>query len=212
MKTIQYPVRKIKLSICVYNLLAWLLWSVASYGQQQGAQPAAPKQMIQNGGMEENPAKTWSFGFFKNQTNNPNGYKFGRSFEAAASGEYSYRISCSAIRSDSAHCFLYQSFSTAGIPVGAKLTLKAKIKTVGLEGKGVSLALRGDKNVDGQGAIVFFLTSEGKDHIGGTHEFEEYTYTVNSFPGNMDYMALLMMYLPGTTGTVYLDDVSLTVN
>lgn len=171
-----------------------------------------PAQLIQNGSMEQNPAKTWGFGFFKNQNNNPNGYTYGQSFEAAASGEHSLKINCNFVKNDTAHCFIYQSIPAGNIPAGSKLTLKGKIKAVNLDGKGVALAIRGDKTVNGQGLVAGFITTEGRTLITGTHEFEDYTLTIDSYPGNMDYIVVMLFYLPGTTGTVYLDDVTLAVN
>ena len=186
-----------------------MLVSLAGYGQQT-AQYQPP--LLKNGGMEQNPAVGWVFNFDKVRPINVNGCTCGQSVEAAAAGEYSLRINCEAVRNDTAHCYLYQSFLPTSIPVGAKLTLKAKIKTVNVQGKGLTLTLRGDKNVNGQGKPVFFVSSEGKTPIKGTNEFEEYSVTLDSYPGNADYLAVLIVYLPGTTGAVYLDDVSVVVN
>lgn len=168
--------------------------------------------LLKNGNMEQNPAQSWVFNLDKVRPTNINGCTWGHSLEAAVSGEYSLKINCEAVRNDTAHCYVYQSFSSAGIPVGAKLTLKAKIKTVNVQGKGASITLRGDKTVNGQGKSIFFVSSDTKTPIKGTNEFEEYSVTLDSYPGNADYLAVLIVYLPGTTGAVYLDDVAVVVN
>lgn len=119
------------------------------------------------------------------------------------------KINCNQVKNDSAYCYFgQQHIATANIPIGAKLTLKAKIKTVNLKGNGLALDIRGDKN----GKPVVFVTTQGKVTINGTKDFTEYSVTLDSYPGGIDNLLIFMEYLRGTTGYVYFDDVSLTVN
>ena len=97
------------------------------------------------------------------------------------------------------------------IPTGAKLTLKAKIKTVNLQGKGVSLAMIGYQSFRNDVKTVFSTSTE-KTPITGTSEFKEYTATLDQYPGNIDYISIYLFYLPKTTGVAYFDDITLTVN
>lgn len=68
--------------------------------------------------------------------------------------------------------------------------------------------LRGDKGEK----TAFFVSTEGKIAITGTKEFTEYNVTLDSFPGNIDNLVFFLVYHPKTTGSVYFDDVSLTIN
>jgi hypothetical protein len=189
------------------------LWSAIAYGQQSPqTTPQLQLPLIKNGNMEQKGGQGWFFGYSGQQNSNPNGYAYDHSIEAAASGEYALRINCKAVKNDSVFCNLNQSFPATAIPMGAKLTLKAKVKTVDMVGKGISLALRGEKIVDGRVTVTFFASTEGKIAIMGTNEFEEYTLIVDKFVGNTDRITMLMIYLPKTIGIAYLDDVSVTVN
>lgn len=170
--------------------------------------PQPLTSLVTNGNVEQQ-LQGWAFNYAKSNQANPNGYDFGFTDETAASPRYSLKINCNQVKNDSSFFSYYQQkLSTKDISVGAKLTLKAKIKTVNLTGNGVSLVLRGDQG----SKTVFFVSTEGKTTITGTKEFTEYNVTVDSFPGNVDNLVLFLVYLPKTTGSVYFDDVSLTTN
>ena len=175
-------------------------------------EPVAPTNLVYNGDMESYPWRDWGFNFGYNQTGNPNGYTNEYAVEAASSPTHSIKIKCNAVKNDTAFCYIGQSFLGATIPVGAKLTLKAKIKTVNIQGTGISIAIRGDSKVNDQTKTTFFTTTQGKTPITGTSDFTEYAATLDSFPASTDYVYIFLLYLPKTTGTAYFDDVSLTVN
>lgn len=164
--------------------------------------------LLTNGNVEQQ-SQNWFFNYDTFHATNPNGFAYGHTNEAASSPQYSLKVNCNAVKQDSAFCFYGQTnipFST--IPVGAKLTLTAKIKPVNLTGQGVSLAIRGDKG----NQVVFFQTTQGKTPITGTSDFKEYSVTLNNYPGSIDNLIVFLVYLPKTTGYVYFDDMSLTVN
>ena len=75
----------------------------------------------------------------------------------------------------------------------------------------MALAMIGYKQIGNKNTIVFFPTTE-KTPITGTNEFKQYTVTVDSYPGNIDIIAVHLFYLPKTTGIVYVDDFSLAAN
>ncbi|GAB3491041.1 hypothetical protein GCM10027341_03540 [Spirosoma knui] len=186
-----------------------LLCSVEGYSQKD---TLANKPLIKNSDMEQVPGTDWNFVVHNSKTPNPNDYKFSHSTEAAASGTHSIKLNCATIKDTLANCFVYQSFSSAPIPVGAKVTLKAKVKTADVKGKGVTVTLRGDKIIDGRGNAVLFISTDGKTPITGTSDFKEYSIVLDKYTGNTDYMAVILSYLPGTTGTAYFDDVTLVIN
>jgi len=183
---------------------------------KKGEDVQPPVQLIINGDIEQTPSLTrsrgdWLFGYYYNLTSNPNGYKAAHTTEAAASGTHSLKIVCDGVKNDTTFCFFEQDIVPTTIAVGSKLTLKAKIKTRDLKGQGVALAMIGYKQIGNKNTIVFFPTTE-KTPITGTNEFKEYTVTVDSYPGNIDIIAVHLFYLPKTTGIVYVDDFSLAAN
>lgn len=175
-----------------------------------------PAQLITNGDFERQPSFTrskedWLFGYYYNLTANPNGYSPAYTSEAAMSGTHSLKISCNTIKNDTTFCFFEQDVNTSTISTGAKLTLKANIKTVNLQGRGVALAMIGYKFNSVRNTIVFFPSTENTP-ITGTNDFREYSVTLPTFPEGVDLIAVHLFYLPKTTGVVYVDDVSLVVN
>ncbi|GAB3037757.1 hypothetical protein [Spirosoma pulveris] len=186
-------------------LLLACTWAISACKKEE---LPAQKPLLTNGDIEQK-IQGWSFGYDTPHPTNPNGYAFGFTSEAASSPQYSLKINCNQVRNDSAFSYYVQnSISMSTIPVGAKLTLKAKIKTA-LVGQGVSIAIRGDK---GNAYGVFFVTTQGKTPITGTQEFTEYSVVLPSYPGGIDNLLVYLVYLPKTTGSVYFDDLSLTVN
>lgn len=180
-------------------------WAINACKQEdiQGQTP-----LLTNGNIEQK-IQGWGFSYDTPNPTNPNGYAFGFTSEAASSPQYSLKINCNQVKNDTAFSYYVQhSIPMSTIPVGAKLTLKAKIKTA-LIGQGVSIAIRGDK---GSMYGVFFVTTQGKTPITGTQEFTEYSVVLPSFPGGVDDLLVYLVYLPKTTGYVYFDDLSLTVN
>lgn len=188
--------------LLILLILAWVL----SACKQEETQPLTP--LVTNGNVEQK-FDGWFFNYNLSNPKNPNGYDFGFTSEAAASPQYSLKINCNQVKNDSAYCYFgQQRIATTNIPTGAKLTLRAKIKTVNIKGNGLALDIRGDKNEK----PVVFVTTQGKVAIGGTKDFTEYSVTLDSYPGGIDNLLIFMEYLPGTTGYVYFDDISLTVN
>jgi len=192
-------------SLVVCSLVA--VSSVLSACKSNDAQPQ-DSNLLKNGSVEQQ-SQNWFFNYDASHAANPNGFAFGHTSEAASSPQYSLKINCNAVKNDSAFCFYGQNnIPISDIPVGAKLTLTAKIKPVNLTGQGVSIAIRGDKG----NQVVFFQTTQGTTPITGTSDFKQYSVTLDNYPGNIDNMLVFMVYLPKTTGYVYFDDLTLTVN
>jgi hypothetical protein len=168
---------------------------------------STPTELIKNGNIETEPYQDWLFGFYYNLTSNPNGYAAAWTTEAYSSGTHALKIDCSTIKNDTTFCFFTQNIRNLTISQGSKLTLKAKIKTVGIQGQGISLDFIGYKQQGLQNKTVF--SPKITTPIIGTTDFREYTVTLEAYPGNTDVIAVYLFYLPKTTGVVYLDDVSL---
>jgi hypothetical protein len=94
----------------------------------------SPTQLLANPDLEQTPSnQDWTFGYYYNLMANPNKYKSTYTTEAAASGSHSLKIQCDTVRNDTTFCFYTQKITMPTIPTGAKLTLKAKIKTANLQ-------------------------------------------------------------------------------
>ena len=158
----------------------------------------------------ESGVQAWYSGYDNSNPTNPNGYILGVSEEFASSPKSSLKISCSKISKNTAFCFFSQSIPTNNLKTGAKLTLKAKIKALNLVGPGLSLAIRGDKA--GQTSSVFFQTTQGTTPITGNFDFKEFSISLDSYAGNADNIIIFLVFLSDTTGTAYIDDITLVSN
>lgn len=178
------------------------------------AQPQTIANVLTDGDFETSPYSTWASAVNKNSPTQPTSYTVDYSTEASSSPTHSIKVSCKATPNDSTYHLFQQVLYTSStpIPTGAKLTLKAKIKTVNIQGNGISIAMGGNKGVNDNYASAFYTESQGKIAITGTNDFKEYTLTFDSFPANTYSFYVLFFFLPKTTGTAYYDDVTLSVN
>lgn len=170
--------------------------------------------VLTNGDFEKAPYQDWTNNTGKNSTTSPTSYSVTYSSEAASSPSHSIKVTCLAAPNDSTYQFMEQILYTANtpIPAGAKLTMKVKIKTVNIQGNGISLAIGGNYGASAKYASAFYTSTEGKISITGTNDFKEYSLTLDSFPADATSLYVLLFFLPKTTGTAYYDDVSLSVN
>ncbi|MVM36171.1 hypothetical protein GO755_39530 [Spirosoma sp. HMF4905] len=188
--------------------------------KKEDAQPQTIANVLTNGDMEASPYNDWGSYLGKNSTTNPNKYVVEYTTEAASSPAHSIKVSSDAVKNDTTYQYMQQFFKLTDrpIPAGAKLTLKAKIKTSGIQGNGISIAMGGNQaiaNASGQITKVnstFYTSTEGVMSITGTNDFKEYTLTWTALPATTTHVYVLLAYLPKTTGTVYFDDVVLAVN
>ena len=194
--------------------------------KKQETQPQTIANVVINGDFEAAPYQDWRSDVNRNSLAKPNSYTVDYTTEAASSPAHSIKVSCNAAYNDSTYHLFQQDFYTASssssppagakilsIPAGAKLTMKAKIKTLNIKGgDGISIAMGGNYGADKNYASAFFTESRGKVAITGTKDFTEYTVSFDSFPANTYSVYVLIFFLPNTTGTAYYDDVSLAVN
>lgn len=185
------------------SLFVWVAISIISCKKDE----KSPTEYVSNGNIEEGMS-SWAFRYDDANPTNPNQYTFGYTNEFAASPKNSLKANCLQIKTTNAFGYFVQQIATNNFKKGQKLTLKAKIKGVNLTGKGVSLALRGDKS--GQVNSVFFKSTQDSQSITGNFDFKEYTVSLDSYAGDADYILIFLVYLPETTGSVYFDDISVT--
>jgi hypothetical protein len=156
--------------------------------------------------------QNWFFNFWNSDQSNPNQYVHAYSEEAAASAPYALKISATEIREANAFCYWGQTVSARNVPQGRKLLLKAKIKLDNVQGPGVSLVIRQDGfNPTNQISTMLAIQStQGVTPINGTSDFREYSLETTRYPGQVDNLVVFLVFLSGTTGTVYFDDITLT--
>jgi hypothetical protein len=119
----------------------------------------------------------------------------------------SLQISTDVLRENEG-AFWAQKFCN-NIPTGKRLTLRAHVKGK-LIGNGVSVVLRCDRTSTpgGPADVLEFATTEGTTPISGEFDWKEYSVQIASVPEGTVCIWIFLAYLPGTTGTVYFDDVS----
>lgn len=197
----------------------WLIALVTTFALLNGCKKDDPQvqsiaNVVTNSDFETSPYQDWTSSPYKAATTNPNNYSVVYSTEAASSPTHSIKVSLAASPNDTTFHIFQQVINTTtkGIPTGGKLTLKVKIKTVNVQGNGVSLVIGGNQGADAKYASTFYTSTEGKTSIVGTNDFKEYSLTVDALPANTTSLYVALFFLPKTTGTVYYDDVSLSVN
>lgn len=194
-----------------FNFLAGLLLLTTLVINSCKTKEVQPQtQLLLNGDLEQDPSKQWFLNFRDNLTSNPNRYKGEYSTEAAASGTHALKISCDTIRNDTTHCYFLQRIPAGSLATGAKLTLKTKVKTVNLQGTGLTLVLFGYK-VNSTGSKVTFSSYTPVPAQGNT-DFTEYTVVQDKYPGGSDEIYVALFYEARTTGKAYFDDISLTAD
>jgi len=127
--------------------------------------------------------------------------------EESFSPTKSLKISAQATES-STFAFWAQTFN-GNMPAGKSITLKVKIRG-NLKGTGVSIAIRGDDATSVNGFAKQFATTQGTSPISGQFEWTDYSIKLNTIEASIQSLTIYLIYLQGTTGDVYFDNVSLT--
>lgn len=164
-------------------------------------------QLLENSSIDS-PNMDWQFRYVGNVTGNPNGCDGSYSLDVHATPPYALQIGCSAAKDNSIFSYWFQNVSSPPVPSGKRLVLKVKVRLDNVEGQGVALVLRGDRN--GQPQPVFFSSTENNTLIEGMADFEEYTLMTEPITESIDNLSVFLVYLRSTTGTAYFDDISLT--
>lgn len=101
--------------------------------------------------------------------------------------------------------YWYQYYM-GGMPVGETLTLTAQVKTDNLKGLGAELAI----GCMAGAAKRQFVESREDVVINGTSGWTSYSVDLPDLADDVSMIIVYLVYLPGTTGTVYFDDITLT--
>ena len=121
---------------------------------------------------------------------------------------YTLGMAASTITDTASYCsWAYSFYPPTSLRVGRSLTLKAKVRLENVQGKGISLVLRGDRNSQ---PVVLFATTEGQLPLKGTADFTEYSITL-PYSASVDYLIVYFVMLPKTTGTATFTSVSVEI-
>ncbi len=163
-----------------------------------------PIDLLANGDVEQgqtSPAH-WSRSVFA-----PPNHEFAWTTDEAASGEKS--LSISAPKAVDSFVFWTQAPSFDELRTGDAVVLRGAVKTDGMTGEGVSIAVRVDDvvaEVDNDFASTQFIFD-----ITGTSDWQYFTVSIPEVTVTPGWLSVFLVYLPNTTGTAYFDDLSLTV-
>jgi len=93
------------------------------------------------------------------------------------------------------------------IPHNRDVTLRTMIKS-NLSGQGVSIAIR----TDSKDSRLQFATTQDSISITGNFDWTEYSIKLENVDAETATILIFLLYLEETTGEVYFDDVTLTVD
>lgn len=165
-----------------------------------------------NGDMEEvdpvNSSYALGWSLRAENFNPPNNYTYRRTDKYAASGSYSAMLKADEVDSPDEFWYLIQEIDIQDIPLGAELTLRIKVKTVNLQGKGFEVAMYGQHEFEPHSGI-YRSSYEVTKQVSGDNDWEEYVMQIPAFPSNLRNLNVLLILSPNTTGEVYFDDLKL---
>ena len=170
--------------------------------------PPESTQLLANPSVEEgttSPNDWYPGSDWDGPQNAANDYALEWSSDAASSGQRSLKISLSAIN-DPNHFANWGQPLRSGLPHGEHVKLKAFVKT-SVVGDGVAIMLGGDSG----NVPIFGSTTEGDRTITGDLDWHAVELDLGVVPAEVDIMYVLLIMLPGTTGEVYFDDITLDV-
>jgi hypothetical protein len=116
-------------------------------------------------------------------------------------------LKLSGMKTDKGFAYWALSFDPGNIPVASRLILKVKVKTDGVDGPGVYLALRGDSDQP----TAFFQSTQNKIDIGGTTDFNAYSVVQSYFPASIKSVQIYLILDGKSSGSVQFDDLQLVV-
>ncbi len=200
------------------SVLAWpklILLPVTAFlfltacGDSDSNSPTEPHSRIDllaNGGIEEGNTEpdNWIA-----KITGESAFLMERSFEEGNPDNQYLCISGPASPQGSSFSFWEQTINT-DIPFNKAVHLKVSIKLVGVDGKGVAVAIRTDDTDPRDDYAEGFITSEGYTEITGNIDWTEYEIALGSVHPETKTITVFLLMLPDTKGTVCFDDVSLT--
>ncbi len=186
-----------------WYLFVIVIFFLASCKKDEEVVPVV--ELLLNGDAEAGSTFPENWFFSSGQT--ANAYGVGWSKEEANSGMKSLKLWINTA-DETNFAFWAQTIST-DLPVGKTVTLKVKIKA-DLTGEGVSIAVRGDDTAPPEGAAEQFATTSGTTSITGKFDWKEYNIKLDKVEATTKSLTAILILNPGTTGSVYFDDASLS--
>lgn len=160
-----------------------------------------PSQLLHNGNVESGSLQPndWWYSTGENK------YNVTWTDEESSSPSKSLKIST---QTSDPTDFAFWAQTTTNQGAGKSATLKVKIKS-NLEGKGISIVIRGDDTTIASGAGEQFVTTQGTRSISGVFDWTEYSITLDKVEASTKSLTIYLVYLQDTTGEVYFDDITL---
>jgi hypothetical protein len=155
--------------------------------------------ILVNGDMEIE-AGWWFYG--------PQGTTQGYSTLEARSGTRSVQLSHPVVTGAREFSFAGQYMRVQN-PYGKKFTLTARMKLEGVTGQGVAIAIRGDTEAAPSGYGEAFATTQNKRTLVGTTDWMEVSVELDGLEESIQSIAVYLILLSESSGTVYFDDVEL---
>lgn len=159
-----------------------------------------PEYQMPDNLLQTSDLETWPF-FYNDGT--------GDSIQSSWTEEDSYSpthsIKISNTLMDTASYWVWYQYYAGKMPVGEKLTLTAQIKAIDLEGQGIMMGI-----VRNAGGTILQPVTTAETPINGTFDWTSYTLDLDELTNDISMLYIEIVYLPLTTGTVYVDDITLT--
>lgn len=164
-----------------------------------------PVELLRNGNVESGggtPDYWWSVNAGAGNA------RLSWSTEAALSGTRSLQISSDSVTAADP-LVLWAQTAAGNIPVGQRLTLTVPMKLVNVSGSGIAIVIRADNTPTPADKAEMFSTSQGRFAIKGTRDWTPYTVKLPALTADIQSVTIYLLFLGGTSGTVYFDDISL---
>jgi len=141
----------------------------------------------------------------------PSGTEQGFSTEEALSGLRSIRLAHPVATGEGEFSFAGQ-YTPVEDPSEKKFTLTVRMKLENVTGQGVAIAIRGDTEGAPSGYGEAFATTQGKRSLVGTTDWMDVTVELDRLEANINSIAVYLILLSETSGTVYFDDLELSIS
>lgn len=121
---------------------------------------------------------------------------------------YTLGMATAVLKDTASYCYwAYGLYPPTNLRIGQSVTLTAKVKLQQVQGKGVSLVIRGDK---GSKTGVLLATTEGRTSIRGTADATQYSVTL-PYTTAVDTLMVYLVLLSNTSGSASFSDVTVEV-
>jgi hypothetical protein len=183
----------------IFLALCLLLSSCDKKDEPSVSSDQLPQNLLINTNLESATLNGWLKNGFGDTT------EFTSAWTTEASNSVSHSLKISKGIPDDNFFWWYQVYS-GEMPVGEDLTLTAMIKTIDAAGKGPEISIR----CDSADVAIQRATTQNNVTIIGTQDWTQYSVDLKNLGGNISKIYVFLIFQPGSTGTIYFDDISLT--